>query len=171
MVWKLFVVIRLHTFPWWCPGRLAGLYAPYQILVLNSGVWYPLLLDIRSLWRHNMTTYSRFYASVWRNILTQHAYYATRTLFTRCCTMCHCSEHNYQRSKLGDRRKIKHSTWRQSSSRVPTVMENPGKINFPGKSWKIDKNSKVMEKLKNHSKFWTDEKGTKFFKFFNVSKR
>jgi len=39
------------------------------------------------------------------------------------------------------------------------------------KSWKIDKNSKVMEKLKNHSKFWTDEKGTKFFKFFNVSKR
>jgi len=31
---------------------------------------------------------------------------------------------------------------------VPTVMkiiENPGKINFPGKSWKIDKNLKVME--------------------------
>jgi len=38
------------------------------------------------------------------------------------------------------------------------------------KSWKIDKNSKVMEKLKN-KKFWTDEKGTKFLKYFNVSKR
>ena len=36
------------------------------------------------------------------------------------------------------------------------------------KSWKIDKNSKVMEKLKNHQKFWTEEKGPKFF---NVSKR
>jgi len=30
------------------------------------------------------------------------------------------------------------------------IIENPGKINFPGKSWKIDKNSQVMEKLKNH---------------------
>jgi len=30
------------------------------------------------------------------------------------------------------------------------IIENPGKINFTGKSWKIDKNSKVMEKLKNH---------------------
>jgi len=30
------------------------------------------------------------------------------------------------------------------------IMENPGKINFLGKSWKIDKNSQVMEKLKNH---------------------
>jgi len=33
------------------------------------------------------------------------------------------------------------------------IIENPGKINVPGKSWKIDKNSKVMEKLKNHSNF------------------
>jgi len=30
------------------------------------------------------------------------------------------------------------------------IIENPGKINFPGKSWKIDKNSKVMKKLKNY---------------------
>ena len=36
------------------------------------------------------------------------------------------------------------------------------------KSWKIDTNSKVMEKLKNQQKFWTEEKRTKFF---NVSKR
>jgi len=29
------------------------------------------------------------------------------------------------------------------------IIENPGKINCPGKSWKIDKNLKVMEKFKN----------------------
>jgi len=101
---------------WWCPGRLAWLYAPYQILVLNSGVRWSLLLNIRSLWRHNIATYSRFQASIWRGVLIQHAYYATRTLLTRCCTMCHCNEHNYQRSNLGDQNKIEHSTLRQSSS-------------------------------------------------------
>jgi len=33
--------------------------------------------------------------------------------------------------------------------RVPMswkIIENPGKINFPGKSWNIDKNLNVMEK-------------------------
>ena len=32
------------------------------------------------------------------------------------------------------------------SYRVPTVMENPGKICFPGKSWKTCKKLKVTEK-------------------------
>ena len=59
-------------------------------------------------------------------------------------------------------------TWFPRSSKI---IENRGKINFPGKSWKIDKNLKVMEKLKYHEKFWTDENGTKFKKFFSVSKR
>jgi len=36
------------------------------------------------------------------------------------------------------------------------------------KSWTIDKNMKVMKKLKNHKKFRRVKKGTKFF---NVSKR
>jgi len=35
------------------------------------------------------------------------------------------------------------------------------------KSWKVDKNLKVMEK----SKFWRVNKGTKSLNFFNVSKR
>jgi len=35
--------------------------------------------------------------------LTQHAYYSTRDLLTRCCTIFHCNEH--KRSKLGDRSK------------------------------------------------------------------
>jgi len=30
------------------------------------------------------------------------------------------------------------------------IIENPGKINFSGKPWKIDKNSKVMEKSKKY---------------------
>jgi len=37
------------------PRVISWLYAPYQILLLSSGVWWSLLLDIRCLWRHNMT--------------------------------------------------------------------------------------------------------------------
>jgi len=29
----------------------------------------------------------------WWSLLTQHVYYSTRTLLTRCCAMCHCNEH------------------------------------------------------------------------------
>jgi len=57
-----------------------------------------------------------------------------------------------------------------SPARVPRswkIIENPGKINFPGKSWKIDKNLKVIEK----SKFWRVNKGTTPLNFVNVSKR
>jgi len=46
------------------PGATTWLVAPYQILVLNSGIWWRLLLDIRCLWRHNMTTYSRLHTNV-----------------------------------------------------------------------------------------------------------
>jgi len=44
---------------WWCPMRLLNWMPPYQMLVLSSGVWWRLLLDICCLWRHNMTSYSR----------------------------------------------------------------------------------------------------------------
>ena len=37
---------------------------PYQILVLSSGVWWSLLRDIRCLWRHNMTLFSRSQTNV-----------------------------------------------------------------------------------------------------------
>jgi len=33
------------------------------------------------------------YITFWRNLLTQHARYSTRTLLTTCCTMCHCNQH------------------------------------------------------------------------------
>ena len=46
------------------PGATAWLDAPSQILVLSSGVWWSLLLDIRCLWRHNMTSYSRLQTNV-----------------------------------------------------------------------------------------------------------
>jgi len=42
------------------------------------------------------------------------------------------------------------------------IIENPGKINFSRKSWKIDKNLKVVEKLQNHEKVRRAKKGTKF---------
>ena len=39
---------------------------PYQILVLSSGVgpWWSLLLNMRCLWRHDMTSYSRLETNV-----------------------------------------------------------------------------------------------------------
>ena len=46
------------------PAATAWLDAPYQIPVLNSGIWWPLLLDIRCLWRQNMTPYSRLQTNV-----------------------------------------------------------------------------------------------------------
>ena len=58
------VLVQWYAEVWWCPGRLLDWLPPYQILVLSSGVWWSLLLDIRCLWRHNMTPYSRFQANV-----------------------------------------------------------------------------------------------------------
>ena len=42
----------------------AWLYAPYQFPGLSCGVWWSFLLDIRGLWRHNMTSYSRLQTNV-----------------------------------------------------------------------------------------------------------
>jgi len=55
---------------WWCPGRLLDWMPPYQILVLSSGVWWSLVLDIRCLWRHNVTSYSGLQPTFWRSLLT-----------------------------------------------------------------------------------------------------
>jgi len=49
---------------WWCPGRLLDWMPTSQILVLSSGVWWSLLLDIRYLWSNNMTPYSRLETNV-----------------------------------------------------------------------------------------------------------
>jgi len=43
---------------WWCLGRLLDCMPPEQMLVLSSGVWWSLLLDIHCLWRHSTTSYS-----------------------------------------------------------------------------------------------------------------
>jgi len=37
---------------------------PYQILVLSSGVWWELLLDMRCLLHHTMTSFSRLQTNV-----------------------------------------------------------------------------------------------------------
>jgi len=36
----------------------------YQILVLSNSVCWSLLMDVRCLWRHNMTSYSRLQTNV-----------------------------------------------------------------------------------------------------------
>jgi len=48
-------------------------------------------------------------------LLTQRAYFSTRTLLTGCCAIYYCNEH-YQRFKLGGWRKAQNSTLRQSSA-------------------------------------------------------
>ena len=44
---------------WWCQGQMLDWMPPFEILVLSSAVWWSLLLNIRCLWRHNVTSYSR----------------------------------------------------------------------------------------------------------------
>ena len=51
---------------------------PYQILVLGSGVWWSLLLDIRCLCRHIHVCKPTF----WRSLMTQHAYYSTHSPYS-----------------------------------------------------------------------------------------
>jgi len=48
-----------------------------------------------------MTSYSHFQTNSLRSLLTQHAYYSTRTLLTRCCTMRHCNEHKLSALQVG----------------------------------------------------------------------
>jgi len=37
---------------------------PYQIFIVSSGEWWSLLLDMRCLRRHNITSYSRLQTNV-----------------------------------------------------------------------------------------------------------
>jgi len=47
------------------PGATAWLDAPLSNSgILNSAEWWSLLLDIRCLWRHNMTSFSRLQTNV-----------------------------------------------------------------------------------------------------------
>jgi len=53
----------------------------------------------------------------WRSLLTQYAYSSTRTLLISCVIVLNI---NYQRSKLGYRRKIR-STLRHTSSELQNI--------------------------------------------------
>ena len=55
--------IRLH-FVNMRPGRLLDWMPPFQILVLNSGEWWSLVLNIHCLRRYNMTSFSRLQTNV-----------------------------------------------------------------------------------------------------------
>jgi len=50
--------------------------------------WMYTVRDVK-LWRHIHV----FKPTLWRSLLTQHVYYSTHTLLTRCCTMFHCNQH------------------------------------------------------------------------------
>jgi len=66
------------------PGRLLCM-PPQQILVLSSGVAYGGQCD----WIYAVVTsqYDVILALVWRSLLAQRAYYSTRTLLTRYCSL------------------------------------------------------------------------------------
>jgi len=49
---------------WRSEGRLLDWMPLYQTLVLSSGVWWSLWLEIRCWWRHNMTSYSSLQTNV-----------------------------------------------------------------------------------------------------------
>jgi len=75
----------------WCSRQLIDCMLLYQILVLSSGVWWLLLLHVRCLWHHNMTSYPCFQTNNFSQFVDRicilfysHPY--------RCCTMCHCIE-------------------------------------------------------------------------------
>ena len=91
------------------PGATAWLYAPDQILVLSSDVWWSLFLDIRYLWvriwRHIHVCNPRNVC--WHNM---RIILSTRILLTRCYTMRHCNGHKL--STLQVRRPEQHSTRR-----------------------------------------------------------
>ena len=103
------------------PGATSWLYAPLPNSCIEQ--WRMVVI---------VTSYTLFVTSQYEVIFTfakqrfgevcwhcTHIILPTRTLLTRCCTMCHCNEHKlYQRSKLGDRRKAQHSTLKQSSSQL-----------------------------------------------------
>jgi len=77
---------------WWCQGRLLDWMAPYQILVLSSGVYWSFLLDIRSLWRHKTTSYSRLQTNIFAKFVDTTCILFCTHFLTRCFSMCHCHE-------------------------------------------------------------------------------
>jgi len=90
---SLFYYLQRRAEVWWGPRRPLDCMPLYQILVLSSDVWWSLLLVIGccdvTMRRHIHVCKPTF----WRSLLTQLAYYFTRTLLTRCCTMCRCNVH------------------------------------------------------------------------------
>jgi len=63
--WELFSFNQWSTEVWWCSGQLLDwISLPNCSSLLNSGVWWSLLLDVHCLWRHIMTSNSRLQTNV-----------------------------------------------------------------------------------------------------------
>ena len=77
---------------WWCPGRLRDCMPPtkFQYWAVAYGghyYWKCAVCDV-TIWRHIHVCKTMF----WWSLLTQHAYYSTRTLLT-ICTVYHNDYH------------------------------------------------------------------------------
>jgi len=77
------------------PGTTSWLYAPLPNSSIEQCVRWSLLLDIRCLWCHNTTSYSRLQTNVLAKFVdtTCIFFYCTRTLLTPYCTIYRCDEH------------------------------------------------------------------------------
>ena len=77
-----------------------------------SGIWWSFVFGVRSLWRHNLTSYSCFQT----NVLAKFVDIIGMFFYTHSLILCVIALNlNYQRSKLRYRRKM-NSTLQHSSS-------------------------------------------------------
>jgi len=88
-------------------ARAASLYAslPYSSKLLSSATWWSLLLDMRCLWRHNITAYLRLQTNGLAKLVSKICilcYRHSLLIVVECVTLMNI---NYQRSMLADRSK------------------------------------------------------------------
>jgi len=123
------------------PRVTAWLDAPQP----NSGIamaysdhcyWIYVVCDV-TIWRHVHVCKP----TLWRSLLTQHAYYSTRTLLTRCCTMCHCNEYKLSAFQV---RRPKQNTALNAKTEQFITAKLTGNALTPGLRSRSRKESKVF---------------------------
>jgi len=81
---------------WWGAGRLLLIVGPLpnssieqqrMVVIVDIRCWIYAVCNV-TIWCHICVCKPTF----WRSSLTQSAYYSTRTLLSRCCTMCYWNE-------------------------------------------------------------------------------
>ena len=90
----------------------SGVLRKFSWGVSFSGIWWPFVCGVRFLWLHNLTPYSFVQTNFLAKFVDIYAYSSTPTPLILCVIAPNI---NYQRSKVGYRRKL-NSVLRQRSS-------------------------------------------------------